>query len=242
MTANKTVIAFDLYGTLLSTDSIAKELAKLFGQDKAQSLAALWRRYQLEYTWRINSMGLYRTFSEVTKGALEHAVAETGLSLSVDDAEKLMKAYDSLHVFPEIPAALDVIKENSQVDAYIFSNGTQEMVAASVQSSPDLVPYADLFKGFITVHEVQVFKPAMKVYDDLITRAGKDGKGSDVWVVTANPFDAVGASVAGLRSAWIDRAGRGWVDRLGDVIGGIRPNVVVSGVDEAVGEIMKLAT
>lgn len=57
MSTNKTVIAFDLYGTLLSTESIAEELAKLFGQDNAQSLAALWRRYQLEYTWRINSMG-----------------------------------------------------------------------------------------------------------------------------------------------------------------------------------------
>jgi 2-haloacid dehalogenase len=57
MSSNKTVIAFDLYGTLLSTESIAKELAKIYGDDKAQSLAAQWRRYQLEYTWRINSMG-----------------------------------------------------------------------------------------------------------------------------------------------------------------------------------------
>ena len=52
----KIVIAFDLYGTLLSTESIAKELATHFGQEKAASLAGLWRRYQLEYTWRLNSM------------------------------------------------------------------------------------------------------------------------------------------------------------------------------------------
>lgn len=52
----KTVIAFDLYGTLLSTDSIAKELSSHFGDEKAKALAALWRRYQLEYTWRLNSM------------------------------------------------------------------------------------------------------------------------------------------------------------------------------------------
>lgn len=57
MASSKTVIAFDLYGTLLSTESIAAELAKLFGDDTAKSLAASWRRYQLEYTWRINSMG-----------------------------------------------------------------------------------------------------------------------------------------------------------------------------------------
>ncbi len=42
------VIAFDLFGTLLSTESIAKELAAHFGDQKAGSIAALWRRYM---TW-----------------------------------------------------------------------------------------------------------------------------------------------------------------------------------------------
>lgn len=53
---NKTIIAFDVYGTLLSTESIAKELATHFGKEKGENLAALWRRIQLEYTWRLNSM------------------------------------------------------------------------------------------------------------------------------------------------------------------------------------------
>ena len=69
---DKIVIAFDLYGTLLSTESIAKELATHFGQEKAQHISSLWRRhppqcselrlkaklhrYQLEYTWRMNGM------------------------------------------------------------------------------------------------------------------------------------------------------------------------------------------
>ena len=52
----KILIAFDLYGTLLSTASIAKKLASHFGQEKADSIAAVWRKYQLEYTWRLNSM------------------------------------------------------------------------------------------------------------------------------------------------------------------------------------------
>ena len=57
-TKDQTIIAFDLYGTLLSTESIAKELSAHFGKDKATSLAGLWRRYQLEYTWRLNSMSM----------------------------------------------------------------------------------------------------------------------------------------------------------------------------------------
>lgn len=55
--AMTTIIAFDLYGTILSTDSIAAELTEIAGHDRAGELASLWRRYQLEYTWRINSMG-----------------------------------------------------------------------------------------------------------------------------------------------------------------------------------------
>lgn len=53
----KTVVAFDLYGTILDTESISVELGKHIGAGYASDVALLWRRYQLEYTWRINSMG-----------------------------------------------------------------------------------------------------------------------------------------------------------------------------------------
>lgn len=56
--SSKIVVAFDAYGTLLSTESIAKQLAEHFGQDKAKAIAATWRKYQLEYTWRLNSMSM----------------------------------------------------------------------------------------------------------------------------------------------------------------------------------------
>jgi 2-haloacid dehalogenase len=51
------VLAFDAYGTLLSTESIAGQLASHVGEEKAKTVAATWRKYQLEYTWRANSMG-----------------------------------------------------------------------------------------------------------------------------------------------------------------------------------------
>jgi 2-haloacid dehalogenase len=53
------ILAFDVYGTLLSTESIAKQLAEHFGNEKATSIAAEWRKYQLEYTWRLNSMRVF---------------------------------------------------------------------------------------------------------------------------------------------------------------------------------------
>lgn len=59
-TDNPIIIAFDLYGTLLSTKSIAKALSSHFGEEKVADLAGLWRRYQLEYTWRLNSMSMQK--------------------------------------------------------------------------------------------------------------------------------------------------------------------------------------
>jgi hypothetical protein len=44
------VVAFDLYDTLLSKESISKLLVELCGDEKARVIALLWRRYLLEYT------------------------------------------------------------------------------------------------------------------------------------------------------------------------------------------------
>ena len=42
MALKEIILAFDLYGTLLSTESIAKKLAEFFGDEKGKSLAASW--------------------------------------------------------------------------------------------------------------------------------------------------------------------------------------------------------
>ncbi|KAJ3554040.1 hypothetical protein NPX13_g10725 [Xylaria arbuscula] len=213
MASSKKVIAFDLYGTLLSTESIADELAKIYGGDKAQSLAT------------------YKTFSEITRNALTHAVAEHGMTLIASDADKLMTAYDALHCFPEIPDAMKLLQENKEaVHAYIFSNGTDDMIGSSVRTSPELSPYADLFKSLITVDGLKCFKPDPRTYAHLVEQSGKRGKPGDVWVVSANPFDVVGAKASGLKTAFIDRQGQGWLDRL-DLVN--VPTLIASGVDEA---------
>ncbi|OLN94209.1 Haloacetate dehalogenase H-2-like protein 1 [Colletotrichum chlorophyti] len=236
------VIAFDLYGTLLSTESIAKELSKLFGDDVAGDLAAQWRRYQLEYTWRINSMGIYRSFSELTRASLKHAVAEKALDLLAEDENRLMDAYNGLRVFPEIQGAMELVERDSSVDAYIFSNGTDDMVGTSMKTSPELSRMGHVFGPgkLITVEEVRCFKPAPQTYDHFAKRVGMKGNEGSIWLVSSNPFDALGARAIGWQSAWIDRAGTGWVDALGSTIG-VAPTIVAGGVDEAIRRIVELS-
>jgi 2-haloacid dehalogenase len=173
-------------------------------------------------------------------------LAESGVTLSNSDIEKLMEAYDSLGTFPDVAPALRSLAADPHIDAYVFSNGTEAMVSASVHKSPSLSPHASVFKGLVTVDEIRVFKPDAKGYQHLATRVGKSTAKEDMaslWLVSGNPFDVVGARSAGMQAAWVDRAGGhhgrgGWTDKLGDLASG-GPTVIVKGVDEAVNAIRK---
>ena len=152
-----------------------------------------------------------------------------------------MRAYDNLSTFPDVAPALKALAEETGFVAVVFSNGTKAMVNNSVQSSPDLGPHAAAFKDVVTVEEVKCFKPDPRVYYHLAEKMGK-GKSKqamgEMWLVSGNPFDVVGARAVGMRAAWVDRGGAGWVDGLvGGEIG--RPTAVVKGLGEVVEVVRK---
>ncbi|KAL4883142.1 HAD-like domain-containing protein [Aspergillus karnatakaensis] len=234
MATDKKVLAFDLYGTLLSTESIAQQLESHFPA-KASSISNLWRRYQLEYTWRLNSMGIYEPFSEITRNSLLHALAEHDESLDDHAMANLMNAYDNLSTFPDAKPTLTQLASIPTVASVVFSNGTQTMVSNSVQNSPDLSPYASLFAEIVSVESVKQYKPAPAVYFHLAERLGKSHPQlNEIWLVSGNPFDVVGARSVGLNAIWVDRNGRGWVDAA---VPHLRPTVVVKSLEEIVAVI-----
>ncbi|KAJ3486957.1 hypothetical protein NLG97_g6513 [Lecanicillium saksenae] len=236
---SQTIIAFDLYGTLLSTDSIATELAKLYGDEKAKLLASRARTLQLEYTWRSNSMKRYESFSNMTRWSFRHAAAELGVDLSPADEERVMDAYNGLDTFSDANAGLQILADAESVTAYVFSNGDPSMLASSMSTSPALARATDVLprSRIISVEPLRVFKPDPSVYENLVEIAGKKGNPGSVWLVSSNPFDVCGAVASGLKSAWVDRTGKGWLDGLANGTGN-NPNIVVKGVDEAVKQIL----
>ena len=147
-----------------------------------------------------------------------------------------MKAYDSLSTFPDVAPALQALAKEPGVTAVVFSNGTQTMVTNSVKSSPDLGPHASVFKDIVTVEEVKRFKPAPAVYYHLADKMGKSKTKEamgEMWLVSGNPFDVVGARSVGMQAAWVDRAGNGWVDQLIQEPTG-KPTVIVKDLEQVV--------
>lgn len=171
----------------------------------------------------------------MTRKALQHALAEHTVGLNDQQVDKLMEAYDSLSTFPDVNPGLKRLAENKNIESVVFSNGTKTMVTNSVHKSGSLDSSA--FKDIITVDAVQVFKPAPEVYRYLAQKVDKEGQESDLWLVSGNPFDVVGARAVGMQAAWVDRAGNGWQDTLGQ-----GPTVVIRSLEEVADAVEKHAT
>jgi 2-haloacid dehalogenase len=162
-----------------------------------------------------------------------------------------MQSYNSLNLFPDVQPLIGRLEDaGSAFHPVIFSNGTRDMLSATLSSlhaDPSPQAQAPLFSNperCVVVDEMpegrKRFKPTRESYEYLLEQVGVGlGKPEDrsrVWLVSGNPFDVVGAKACGFRACWVDRKGAGWVDEC--VVGEAgRPDVVVRELGEVVGKI-----
>jgi 2-haloacid dehalogenase len=112
------------------------------------------------------------------------------------------------------------------------------MVRNSVHDSPDLLPHSAVFKEIITVDEVRQFKPAPAVYTHLAQKMGKSPSSqmADLWLISGNPFDVIGARSCGMHAIWVDRGRRGWMDAA---VPELQPTAVVHDLTEILSAIQR---
>jgi 2-haloacid dehalogenase len=211
-------LAFDMYGTLVDPAGISGRLERYL-PEQAQSLAEVWRRKQLEYTFRLAAMELYQDFEQVTRKALDYALATVGRELAPEQKDDLIERYNDLERFADVEPGLELLKEAGHA-MIVFSNGAPHMLEALMDSA-ELRPY---FEGFVSVDEVKTYKPSPETYRHAARRLGRPI--GEVRLVSSNPFDDIGAQAAGMKSAWVDRTG-GLFDTLGPT-----PEIVVGTLTE----------
>jgi 2-haloacid dehalogenase len=185
---------------------------------------------------------MYQSFSELTRWSFRHATAEVGEKLSPEQEEKVMDAYNGLDTFPEVEAGLNLIAKTPAVESYVFSNGTESMITSSLRTSPSLAKSSSVLPAsrVVSVDPLGVFKPDRRTYEHFAKVANMESQANKLWLVSSNPFDALGARAAGWRSAWVNRnPDLGWIDGLGGAVG-LKPTVIARGVDEAVKKIIEI--
>jgi 2-haloacid dehalogenase len=211
-------LAFDMYGTLVDPIGISKQLERYL-PDQAQRLSEVWRQKQLEYTFRLAAMERYEDFEQVTRKALDYALAVVGRELRAGQRDVLIAQYNDLERFPDVEPGLQRLKEAGHA-MIVFSNGAPHMLEALMDAA-ELHPY---FQSFISVDEVKTYKPSPETYRHAARRLGRPI--GEVRLVASNPFDDIGAEAAGMRAAWVDRSG-GLFDTLGSP-----PEIVVGTLTE----------
>jgi 2-haloacid dehalogenase len=207
-------LAFDMYGTLVDPIRIWKQLERYIPDEDALRVAEIWRQKQLEYTFRLTVMERYEDFEQVTRKALDYALEAAGRELDADQRDVLMARYNDLERFDDVEPGLKRLREAGH-KMIVFSNGTPSMLE-EIMDRERLHPY---FEGYVSVDEIQVYKPSPRVYRHVAERLGRPI--GEVRLVSSNPFDDIGAEAAGMQAAWIDRSG-GLFDTLGSP-----PQVVV---------------
>ena len=190
-----------------------------------------------------SNAGLYKPFDDVTLASLKHSLLEHGIILREEELQRLMHAYNSLSTFRDVSCGLRLLKSTPSLKSVVFSNGTSTMISSSINNSPSLSPHASVFQDLISVDEIGCYKPSPRTYHHLITRLELGQTKTDIertWLVSSNPFDVIGAANLGMKTVWVNRSGgKGWIDCLGDLAsGGLKPTMIVKGVDEAVEKII----
>src|SRR6266571_7265114 len=103
-------LAFDMYGTVVDPIRIWKQL-EYYIPDDAQRIAEIWRQKQLEFTFRLTAMERYEDFEQVTRKALDYALAATRHSLDVQQKNSLMTQYNDLERFADVEPGLQRLKD-----------------------------------------------------------------------------------------------------------------------------------
>jgi 2-haloacid dehalogenase len=180
------LVAFDLYGTLLDVSGLAERLERHAGPEAATLLRA-WRKEQLERSWREKE---YQPFDVVTVRALETVAPH----LDAKRRAAMCETWLSLPPYPDARATLESLRKAGARRA-ILSNGTRAMIEAALAAAGLAVDEVR------SVDEVRCYKPDPRVYA-LLPPEG-------TLFVSANGWDAGGAKRNGLTVAFIDRGSPG---------------------------------
>jgi 2-haloacid dehalogenase len=191
------VLAFDVYGTLIDPFRMEDHLHPIFG-GSAKEATELWRSKQLEYSFRRALMKKYENFDVCTAQALRFVCRQLDVSLDEAALRNLLDQYLWLPPYPDVSTALEEL-EALGFKLVACSNGTEQAVRGLLERAGVLAR----FSGIVSVDPIRTFKPDPAVYEYLAAQVHTEK--DMVCMISSNPFDVIGAKAYGLRTAWVKR-------------------------------------
>lgn len=193
---NIKLCVFDAYGTLFDINSVTKHYCKELG-DIFEQFSNLWRSKQLEYCWLRSLMNRYNDFWCITEESLDYALDYFNIK---NDFLKtnLLKAYENINCYEEVPATLAKLKERGISNA-ILSNASPNMLQIAIKNSK----IDSLIDSCLSVDNLKIYKPHPTVYNLVLEKYNLNK--NEILFISSNSWDVAGAKSFGFNVSWINR-------------------------------------
>lgn len=204
------IVAFDVNETLLDLAALDPLFEEAFGD---AALRQQWFGQMLQLSFTGGLTGRYVDFTAAQRAALQMLARVRGVDVADDQARRILEAMRDLPAHPDVPAALDRLKD-AGFRLATLTNSPLDVVRDQVRNAD----IADRFEQVISADEIEVLKPAATAYRFAAQRMQVDQ--GDVRLVAAHAWDVTGALAAGCAAAFVARPGK-VPSPLGD-----RPDIV----------------
>ena len=213
------LVVFDVNETLSDMAPIAGRFADV-GADG--HLAELWFAIVLRDGFALTAAGASPSFATLAEGGLRSMLAGVVSDRTLDAAvAHVMEGFAALKVHPDVPPGIESLASAGH-RMVTLSNGSAA-VAERLLAGCGL---RGRFEACLSVDDAGAWKPARAAYLHAAAVCGVEP--AQTLMVAVHPWDIDGATRAGLRTAWLSRAGRPYPEHF------IAPDLRVGTVGELV--------
>lgn len=197
-TSRPRLLVFDVNETLSDMAPMARRFEDVGAPGH---LAKTWFSGLLRDGFALTVAGVNGAFSSLAAESLRTTMEQQPLTRGLDEAvDHVMAGIPELGVHADVP---DGVRALAALDLRLvtLSNGSSS-VARKLLGDAGLL---DHFDELLSVADAGIWKPAAGAYAWALDRCGV--RPEEAMLVASHPWDTDGASRAGMRSAWVDRAG-----------------------------------
>jgi len=143
------ILVFDVNGTLRDMKALAPSFKRMFGDS---AVLKEWFAELLLYSQTVTLTGNYVDFGTLARSALESIARIRGTQLAEEDVSTAMRSIRALHPYPEVPAALRLLRERG-FRLVTLTNSSQEAAKAQIR----FAGLDGIFKRIFSVDAVRMY-------------------------------------------------------------------------------------
>jgi 2-haloacid dehalogenase len=190
---------FDSNESMLDLRGMKPQVKEAFnGRD---DLMALWFSTMLFHSQVDTVTANYHDFGTIGAACMQMVAEGHGIKLDKEKAKKAMAAMKTLPAHPDVPPGLKKMKE-AGFRMYTLTNSAALVMESQVKNAG----IGQYFDGKLSVEGLNIYKPHPRTYHWAAHHAGVPI--GNCMLIAAHGWDVAGATLAGMRAAFLERPGK----------------------------------